>query len=47
MKISRRIFLKGSATTLFLAGFNFPVLANADKKKNAITKHISFCNELF
>ena len=28
MKISRRNFLKGSATTLFLAGFNFPVLAN-------------------
>ena len=36
MKISRRNFLKGSATTLFLAGFNFPVLANADKKKNLV-----------
>ena len=36
MKISRRNFLKGSATTLFLAGFNFPVLANAAKKKNLV-----------
>ena len=36
MKISRRNFLKGSATTLFLAGFNFPVLANKDKKKNLV-----------
>ena len=36
MKISRRNFLKGSATTLFLAGFNFPVLANTDKKKNLV-----------
>ena len=34
MKISRRNFLKGSATTLFLAGFNFPSLANTTKKKN-------------
>ena len=36
MKISRRNFLKGSATTLFLAGFNFPVLANSEKKKNLV-----------
>ncbi len=36
MKISRRTFLKGSATTLFLAGFNFPVLANTTKKKNLV-----------
>ena len=36
MKISRRNFLKGSATTLFLAGFSFPVLANTDKKKNLV-----------
>ena len=28
MKISRRDFLKGSATTLFLAGFNLPALAS-------------------
>ena len=36
MKISRRDFLKGSATTLFLAGFNFPVLASTLKKKNLV-----------
>ena len=36
MKISRRNFLKGSATTLFLAGFNFPILASTDKKKNLV-----------
>jgi uncharacterized protein (DUF1501 family) len=36
MKISRRDFLKGSATTLFLAGFNFPALATASKKKNLV-----------
>ena len=36
MKISRRNFLKGSATTLFLAGFNFPVLAKKTKKKNLV-----------
>ena len=34
MKISRRDFLKGSATTLFLAGFNLPILASTSKKKN-------------
>ena len=28
MTISRRDFLKGTATSLFLAGFNFPVLAS-------------------
>jgi hypothetical protein len=27
MKISRRDFLKGTATTLFLAGFNLPALS--------------------
>ena len=36
MKISRRDFLKGTATSLFLAGFNFPVLASSSKKKNLI-----------
>ena len=37
MKISRRDFLKGSAaTTMFLAGFNFPVLASSSKKKNLV-----------
>ena len=36
MKISRRNFLKGAATTLFLAGFNLPVLANNKTKKNLV-----------
>ena len=36
MKISRRNFLKGTATTLFLAGFNLPVLANNKTKKNLV-----------
>jgi len=36
MKISRRDFLKGTATSLFLAGFNLPVLASTSKKKNLI-----------
>ena len=36
MKISRRNFLKGTATTLFLAGFNLPVLANSKTKKNLV-----------
>ena len=36
MKISRRNFLKGAATTLFLAGFNLPVLANSKTKKNLV-----------
>ena len=36
MKISRRDFLKGSATTLFLAGFNLPALATSSKKKNLV-----------
>jgi uncharacterized protein (DUF1501 family) len=36
MKISRRNFLKGSATALFLAGFNLPVLANTKPKKNLV-----------
>ena len=36
MKISRRDFLKGSATTLFLAGFNLPVLASSSNKKNLV-----------
>ena len=36
MKISRRDFLKGTATSLFLAGFNFPVLASTSQKKNLI-----------
>tara|TARA_Y100000590_G_scaffold66607_1_gene72164 strand:+ start:3258 stop:4412 length:1155 start_codon:yes stop_codon:yes gene_type:complete len=36
MKISRRNFLKGTATTLFLAGFNLPVFANTKTKKNLV-----------
>lgn len=36
MKISRRNFLKGAATTLFLSGFSLPVLANTKKKKNLV-----------
>ena len=36
MKITRRDFLKGSATTLFLAGFNLPTLATTSKKKNLV-----------
>ena len=36
MKISRRDFLKGSATTLFLAGFNLPALATSSRKKNLV-----------
>jgi uncharacterized protein (DUF1501 family) len=36
MKISRRDFLKGSATTLFLAGFDLPALATTLKKKNLV-----------
>ena len=36
MKISRRNFLKGTATSLFLAGFNLPVFASSPKKKNLI-----------
>tara|TARA_Y100001936_G_C16083427_1_gene679704 strand:- start:508 stop:1662 length:1155 start_codon:yes stop_codon:yes gene_type:complete len=36
MKISRRNFLKSSATSLFLAGFNFPLFANTQKKKNLV-----------
>ena len=36
MKISRRDFLKGKATSLFLAGFNLPALATSSRKKNLI-----------
>jgi len=36
MKISRRDFLKGTATSLFLAGFNLPALASSSKKKNLV-----------
>ena len=36
MKISRRDFLKGTATSLFLAGFNLPVLATSSRKKNLV-----------
>ena len=36
MKISRRDFLKGTATTLFLAGFNLPALASSSRKKNLV-----------
>jgi len=33
MKITRRDFLKGTATTLFLAGFNLPALHPILKKR--------------
>jgi len=36
MKITRRDFIKGTATTLFLAGFNLPVFASSNKKKNLV-----------
>jgi uncharacterized protein (DUF1501 family) len=36
MKISRRDFLKGTATSLFLAGFNLPALASSSRKKNLV-----------
>ena len=36
MKISRRDFLKGTATTLFLAGFNLPAIASTSRKKNLV-----------
>ena len=36
MKISRRDFLKGTATSLFLAGFNLPSLATSSRKKNLV-----------
>ena len=36
MKITRRDFLKGTATTLFLAGFNLPALASSSRKKNLV-----------
>jgi len=36
MKVSRRNFLKGIATTLFLAGFDLPALANNKTKKNLV-----------
>ena len=36
MKISRRNFLKGSLTTLFVAGFNLPIYALNNIKKNLV-----------
>ena len=36
MKITRRDFLKGTATSLFLAGFNLPALATSSRKKNLV-----------
>jgi len=36
MKISRRNFLKGSLTTLFVAGFNLPIYASNNIKKNLV-----------
>ena len=36
MKISRRTFLKGSLTTLFLAGTGFPVYSSTKVKKNLV-----------
>ena len=36
MKISRRTFLKGSITTLFLAGSGFPVYSSTKVKKNLV-----------
>jgi len=47
MKISRRNFLKGSLTTLFVAGFNLPIYASNNIKKNLvdlITKNKIFLN---
>ena len=41
MKISRRDFLKGSATTLFLAGFNLPALAATSKKKELGSNNVT------
>ena len=46
MKISRRNFLKGSET-LFLAGFNFPVLANTDNKKKSCCYNVKRRNGWF
>ena len=36
MKITRRNFLKGSLTTLFVAGFNLPIHAASKIKKNLV-----------
>ena len=36
MKISRRNFLKGSLTTLFLDGSGFPVYSSNENKKNLV-----------
>ena len=41
MKISRRDFLKGTATTLFLAGFNLPALATTSKKKELSSNYVT------
>ena len=42
MKISRRDFLKGTATTLFLAGFNLPALASNSKKKKLSSNYVTW-----
>ena len=42
MKISRRDFLKGTATTLFLAGFNLPALASNSKKKELSSNYVTW-----
>ena len=44
MKISRRDFLKGSATTLFLAGFNLPALATTSKKEEPSSNYVARWN---
>jgi hypothetical protein len=41
MKISRRDFLKGTATSLFLAGFNLPALATSSRKKNLVGYYVT------
>ena len=41
MKISRRDFLKGTATTLFLAGFNLPAIASSSKKKELSSDYVT------
>jgi anaerobic selenocysteine-containing dehydrogenase len=42
MKITRRDFLKGTATTLFLAGFNLPALASSSRKKNLVGNYVTW-----
>jgi hypothetical protein len=41
MKISRRDFLKGTATSLFLAGFNLPALATSSRKEELSSNYVT------